>query len=393
MEEVVVIDAVRTPIGSLGGAFRSTPAPDLGSVVIGALFKNNRLNPDLIEEVVMGNALSAGIGQAPARQAALRAGLKNTTSSCTVNKVGASGMKAVMIAMQQIQTGDADIMVAGGMESMSNVPHYVHDARFGIKLGHGRLQDGIIRDGLWDVYKNFYMGNAAELCASTHNITREQQDAFAGESYRRAETAHNQSAFEAEIATVKVRSRKGKPDVISRDEETGRIDPVKMLKLPPIYQKDGTITAANASSLNDGAAALLLMSDRKAKELGLRPIARLVSQASAALAPEWFTTAPANAIRRALERAGKTVADMDLLEINEDFAVVTLINTELLDADPAKVNVHGGAIGLGHPLGCSGARILVTLIHALRRHDKNWGCAGICSGGGGASAMVVERLS
>ncbi len=393
MEEVVVIDAVRTPIGSLGGAFRSTPAPDLGSVVIGALFKNNSLNPDLIEEVVMGNALPAGLGQAPARQAALRAGLKNTTSSCTVNKVGASGMKAVMIAMQQIQTGDADIMIAGGMENMSNVPHYDHDARFGIKLGHGRLQDGIIRDGLWDVYKNFYMGNAAELCASTHNITREQQDAFAGESYRRAETAHNQSAFEAEIATVKVRSRKGKPDVISRDEETGRIDPVKMLKLPPIYQKDGTITAANASSLNDGAAALLLMSDRKAKELGLRPIARLVSQASAALAPEWFTTAPANAIRRALERAGKTVADMDLLEINEDFAVVTLINTELLDADPAKVNVHGGAIGLGHPLGCSGARILVTLIHALRRHDKNWGCAGICSGGGGASAMVVERLS
>ncbi len=393
MEEVVVIDAVRTPIGSLGGAFRSTPAPDLGSVVIGALFKNNRLNPDLIEEVVMGNALSAGIGQAPARQAALRAGLKNTTSSCTVNKVGASGMKAVMIAMQQIQTGDADIMVAGGMESMSNVPHYVHDARFGIKLGHGRLQDGIIRDGLWDVFKNFYMGNAAELCASTHNITRDQQDAFAEESYRRAELAHDQSAFEAEIATVKVRNRKGKADVISRDEETGRMDPGKMRKLPPTFQKDGTITAANASSLNDGAAALLLMSDRKAKELGLRPIARLVSQASTAQAPEWFTTAPANAMRRALERAGKVVADMDLLEINEDFAVLTLINTELLDADPAKVNVHGGAIGLGHPLGCSGARILVTLIHALRRHDKNWGCAGICSGGGGASAMVVERLS
>ncbi len=393
MEEVVVIDAVRTPIGSLGGAFRSTPAPDLGSVVIGALFKNNRLNPDLIEEVVMGNALSAGIGQAPARQAALRAGLKNTTSSCTVNKVGASGMKAVMIAMQQIQTGDADIMVAGGMESMSNVPHYVHDARFGIKLGHGRLQDGIIRDGLWDVFKNFYMGNAAELCASTHNITRDQQDAFAEESYRRAELAHDQSAFEAEIATVKVRNRKGKADVISRDEETGRMDTGKMRKLPPTFQKDGTITAANASSLNDGAAALLLMSDRKAKELGLRPIARLVSQASTAQAPEWFTTAPANAMRRALERAGKVVADMDLLEINEDFAVLTLINTELLDADPAKVNVHGGAIGLGHPLGCSGARILVTLIHALRRHDKNWGCAGICSGGGGASAMVVERLS
>jgi acetyl-CoA C-acetyltransferase len=393
MEEVVVIDAVRTPIGSFGGMLRSITAPDLGAVVIGALFKNNSLNPDLIEEAVMGNALSAGVGQSPARQAVLRAGLKNTTPTCTINKAGASGMKAVMYAMQQIQTGDAQIMVAGGMESMSNVPHYVSDARFGIHLGHGKLQDGILRDGMWDVFKNYYMGNAAELCASTHKITREQQDEYAAESHRRVAKAHDQGAFEAEIATVKVRNRKGRADVVGRDEETGRSDSEALRKLPPTFEKEGTVTAGNSSSLNDGAAALLLMSESKARELGYQPIARLVSQASAAQAPEWFSTTPAKAIKRALERAGKTVQDMDLFEINEDFAIVGLVNTDLLDADPARVNVHGGAIGMGHPLGCSGARILVTLIHALRRHDKNWGCAGICSGGGGASAMVVERLS
>ncbi len=393
MEEVVVIDAVRTPIGSFGGELKSVPAPDLGSVVIGALFKNNSLNPDLIEEVVMGNALQAGLGQAPARQSAMRAGLRNTTPTCTVNKVGASGMKAVMFAMQQIQTGDCSIMVAGGMESMSNVPHYVSDTRFGINLGNSKLQDGIIRDALTDVFKNFYLGNAAEICASEHKITREQQDDFTEESHRRATESHDQGAFNAEIATVKVRNRKGRADVISRDEDLKRFDAVKMRKLPPAFEKDGTITAANATSPNDGAAGLLLMSERRARELGLEPIARLVSQASAAHQPEWFTTAPAKAISRALERAGKTVPDMDLIEINEDFAVVTLVNMQLLGADPARVNVHGGAVAIGNPLGCSGARILVTLIHALRRHDKKWGCAGICSGGGGASAMVVERYS
>ncbi len=392
MEEVVVIDAVRTPIGSFGGELKSMPAPDLGSVVIGALFKNNSLNPDLIEEVVMGNALSAGLGQAPARQAAMRAGLSNTTPTCTVNKVGASGLKAVMFAVQQIQTGDADIMVAGGMESMSNVPHYVSDTRFGINLGNSKLQDGIIRDALTDVFKNFYLGNAAEICAAEHKITREQQDDFAAESHRRASAAHDQGAFDAEIATVKVRNRMGKADVISRDEELKRFDPEKMRKLPPAFEKNGTITAANASSLNDGAAALLLMSARKAGEMGLTPIARIASQASAAQAPEWFTTAPAKAISLALQRAGKKASDMDLIEINEDFAVVTLVNTKLLDVDPAKMNIHGGAVAIGNPLGCSGARVLVTLVHALRRHNGKWGCAGICSGGGGASAMVVERL-
>ncbi len=393
MEQVVVIDAVRTPIGAFGGALGSLSAPDLGAVTIGALFKNNGLNPDLIEEVVMGNVLSAGIGQAPGRQAALKAGLKNTTPCCTVDKVGASGMKAVMYAMQQIQTGDTRVMVAGGMESMSNVPHYVSDARFGITLGHGKMLDGIIRDGLWDFFKNFYMGNAAELCARTYGISRDQQDEYAIESCRRAINARDHGAFEPEIVTVKVRNRKGRADVINRDEEMDRVDFDKLRTLPPAFEKDGTVTNANAAALNDGAAALLLMSESKAGELGLPPIARLVSHSSAAQAPEWYTTSASKAIQRALERAGKTTDDMDLLEINEDFAVVSLVNAELLKTDLEKVNIHGGAIGLGHPLGCSGARILVTLIHALRRQDKHWGCAGICSGGGGASAMVVERLS
>ena len=393
MEQVVVIDAMRTPIGAFGGALKPLSAPDLGAVTIGALFKNNGLDPDLIEEVVMGIALSAGLGQAPGRQAAIKAGLKNTTSCCTVDKVGASGMKAVIYAMQQIQTGDTRVMIAGGMESMSNVPHYVSDARFGISLGHSKMLDGIIRDGLWDVFKKFYMGNAAELCARTYGITRDQQDEYAMESCRRAIQARDQGAFESEIATVKVRNRRGKADVISRDEETDRVDFDKLRKLAPAFEKDGTVTTANTAPLNDGAAALLLMSENRAAELGIPPIARLASHAGAAQAPEWYTTTASIAMSRALDRAGKSVNDMDLLEINEDFSVVGMVNADLLKADLQKVNVHGGAIGLGHPLGCSGARILVTMIHALRRHDKQWGCAGIGSGGGGASAMVVERLS
>ncbi len=393
MEQVVVIDAMRTPIGAFGGALKPLSAPDLGAVTIGALFKTNGLNPDLIEEVVMGNVLSAGLGQAPGRQAALKAGLKNTTPCCTVDKVGASGIKAVIYAMQQIQTGDTRLMVAGGMESMSNVPHYMSDARFGVSLGHSRMVDGIIRDGLWDVFKKFYMGNAAELCARTYGITRDQQDEYAMESCHRAIEARDQGAFDSEIATVKVRNRRGKADVISRDEETDRVDFTKLQKLAPAFEKDGTVTTANTAPLNDGAAALLLMSESKAMELGIPPVARLVSHASAAQAPEWYTTTASIAISRALDRADKSVEDMDLLEINEDFAVVSLVNAELLKADLQKVNIHGGAIGLGHPLGCSGARILVTLIHALRRYDKQWGCAGISNGGGGASAMVIERLS
>ncbi len=393
MEEVFVIDAVRTPIGRLGGSLKTVPATDLGAVAIGALYKNLSLDPDHIEEVIMGNALPAGLGQGPGRQAALRAGLKNTTSSCTINKAGASGMRAVMFASQQIRTGDSRVLVAGGMESMSNVPHYSTEARYGTLLGHTRLQDGIIRDGLWEVFKNRYLGNEVEHCARTHRITRQQQDAFAIESHRRAAQAHDQRAFESEIATVKVRSRKGQVDVISRDEETVRFDPDRVRKLQPLYEKDGTVTSANASTLGDGAAALLLADGHRAGKLGLQPVARLVSQANAAQAPEWFTTSPAKAVNLALERAGKKISDMDLIEINENFAVVGLINTELLDINPSIVNVHGGAIGLGHPLGTSGARILVTLIHALRRYNKKWGCAAVCNGGGGASAIVVECLA
>lgn len=393
MQEVFIIDAVRTPIGRLGGSLKTVAATDLGAVAIGALYKNLGLNPDHIEEVIMGNALPAGLGQGPARQAALRAGLKNTTSCCTINKAGASGMRAVMFASQQIRTGDSRVLVTGGMESMSNVPHYNPEARYGTRLGHTRLQDGIIRDGLSEMFKNRYLGNAAEHCARTHNISRQQQDDFAIESHRRAARAHDQRVFESEIATVKVRNRKGQVDVISWDEGTVRFDPDRVRKLSPLYEKEGTVTSSNASTLGDGAAAILLTDEHIAGELGLQPVARLVSQANVAQAPEWFTTSPAKAVNLALERAGKKITDMDLFEINENFAVVGLINTELLDLNPSIVNVHGGAIGLGHPLGCSGARILVTLVHALRRHKKKWGCATVCSGGGGASAVVVECLA
>ncbi len=393
MKNVVIIDAVRTPIGSFGGKLKSMSASELGSVVIGELYKRNSLNPDQIDEVIMGNVLSAGVGQAPARQATLKAGLKNTTPCTTVNKVCASGMKAVMYAMQQIASGDTDIMVAGGMESMSNVPYYIPSARFGVKLGHTELQDGIIKDGLWDVYNDFHMGKAAELCAATHGISRADQDEFATTSYKRAQKARDTGAFAAEITTVKVRDRKGQADVIAADEELDRVNFEKIPQLTPVFDMEGTVTAANASTINDGSAALLLMSEEKASELGITPVARLVSQSSAALAPEWFTTAPAEAIPRALNRAGKKISDIDLFEINEAFSVVSLVNNRLLKLDPEKVNVHGGAVSIGHPIGCSGARILVTLVHALRRYDKTWGCAGICNGGGGASAMIIERLS
>ncbi|MEX0681510.1 MAG: acetyl-CoA C-acyltransferase [Balneolales bacterium] len=393
MQNVVIIDALRTPLGSFGGKFKFITAPDLGSVVIGALFKNNSLNPDIIDEVIMGNALSAGIGQAPARQAALKAGLKNTTPCTTVNKVCASGMKAVMIAMQQIASGDTNVMIAGGMESMSNVPYYHPETRFGIKLGHSELQDGIMRDGLWDAYKNYPMSKAAELCASTYGITREEQDEYTVTSYRRAQKARDRHLFKNEITPVKIRNRKGDADVIISDEELDRVILDNIAKATPVFGDEGTITLANASPISDGAAALLLMSEKMADEHGLKPAARLVSQSSTAQAPEWFTTAPAEAVSRALHRAGKKSSDMDLFEINEAFSVVTLANNRLLKLDPEKVNVHGGAVSLGHPLGCSGSRILVTLIHALHHHDKTWGCAAISNGGGGASAMVVERLS
>jgi acetyl-CoA C-acetyltransferase len=392
MRNVVIVAARRTPLGAFGGSLSSFSAPELGAAVIHQLVKDSGINADDIQEVVMGNVLTAGIGQAPARQAALKAGLSEKTPSTTINKVCASGTKAIMIAADQIALGQNDIMVAGGMESMSNVPYYLPKQRFGSKLGHGSVEDGIIKDGLWDVYKDYHMGNAGELCAKECNISREDQDQFAITSYKRAIEAHEKGYFKDEIVPVKVKDRKGNVTEVEMDEELGRVNFDKVPKLRPVFDKEGTITAANASSINDGAAAVMLMSEEKAKELGLKPLARILSHGSAAKAPEWFTTAPADAIPVALKRAGLKKDDIDLFEINEAFSVVSLINNQILELDPEKVNIHGGAVSIGHPIGCSGARIVVTLLHALNRTGGKYGCAGICNGGGGASALVIEKV-
>lgn len=390
MKDVVIVGAKRTPIGSFDGSLSSYTAPELGSATILELIKSSGIKPGDINEVVLGNVLTAGVGQAPARQAAIKAGLPDLTPCTTVNKVCASGMKAIMIAANQIQLEEAEIVVAGGMESMSNVPYYLPDHRFGSKLGHSSAKDGILVDGLWDVYNDFHMGNAAEICARECNISREQQDEFAVTSYKRAIEAHEKGYFEQELIPMKVKDRKGNTEKVTMDEELKKVNFDKIPQLRPVFEKEGTVTAANASSINDGAAGVLLMSAEKANELGLTPLARIVSQASAAKAPEWFTTAPADAIPKALKRAGLDKDDMDLFEINEAFSVVSLANNQILELDPGKVNIHGGAVSLGHPIGCSGARIIVTLIHALKRIGGQFGCAGICNGGGGASAMVLE---
>lgn len=392
MKSVVIVNAVRTPIGSFGGSLSSFKAPELGSAVIQALVKQSGIKPTDVNEVVMGNVLTAGVGQAPARQAAIKAGLPEQTPCTTVNKVCASGMKAVMIAANQILTDEADVVIAGGMESMSNTPYYLPDERFGSRLGHSQVIDGIIHDGLWDVYNNFHMGNAAELCARECHISRKQQDEFAIESYRRAQEAQDKGYFKDELISLKVKDRKGNVTEVGEDEEIRKVDFSKIPKLKPVFDREGTVTAANASTINDGAAALLVMSEDKADEFGLQPMARIIGQASAAKAPEWFTTAPADAIPVALNRAGKTIDDIDLFEINEAFAVVSLANNQILKLDPDKVDIHGGAVSLGHPIGCSGARILTTLLYALRRTGGKLGCAGICNGGGGASAMVLEMI-
>lgn len=390
MKNVVIVEAKRTPVGSLGGSLSSFTAPELGSMAILEVIKSAGIKPDDVNEVVFGNVLTAGIGQAPARQAALKAGLSELTPSTTVNKVCASGMKSIMIAANQIQLEEAEIIVAGGMESMSNTPYYLPKHRFGSKLGHGEVQDGVIKDGLWDVYNDFHMGNAAEICAKECNISREQQDEFAITSYKRAIEAHEKGYFDDEIITVKVKDRKGNVTEVKMDEELKKVNYDKIPQLKPVFDREGTVTAANASSINDGAAAVLVMSEEKAKDLGLKPLAKIVSQASAAKAPEWFTTAPSDAIPKALKRAGMDKTDMDLFEINEAFSVVSLANNQIMELDPEKVNIHGGAVSIGHPIGCSGARIVVTLLHALKRTGGTYGCAGICNGGGGASAMVVE---
>ena len=392
MKDVVIVEAKRTPVGSFGGSLSSFSAPELGAATITEIIKTSGIKPDDVQEVVFGNVLTAGVGQAPARQAALKAGLSELTPATTINKVCASGMKAIMIAANQIQLEEADVIIAGGMESMSNVPYYLNKHRFGSKLGHAQAEDGIIKDGLWDVYNDFHMGNAAEICADECNISREEQDEFAITSYKRAIKAHEEDAFDDEIIEMKVTDRKGNVSKVTMDEELDRVNFEKVPNLRPVFDKEGTVTAANASSINDGAAAVLLMSADKAEELGLEPLARIKSQASAAKQPEWFTTAPADAMPKAMERAGIDKDEIDLFEVNEAFSVVSLANNQILELDPEKVNIHGGAVSIGHPIGCSGARIMVTLLHALRKTNGTYGCAGICNGGGGASSMVIEMI-
>lgn len=393
MKEVVIVSAVRTPMGSFGGSLKNLSATQLGAVAIKGAVAKAGISPDQVQDVLMGCVLQANLGQAPARQAAKFAGLPNEVNCTTVNKVCASGMKAIAQAAQSIMLGDADIVIAGGMESMSNVPFYSPMLRWGNKYGNVTLIDGLAKDGLTDVYDNQAMGNAAELCAKECSISREEQDAFAVESYKRSQAAWEQGKFANEIVTVEIPQRKGDPVIISKDEEPFNVKFEKIPSLNPAFQKDGTVTAANASTMNDGAAALVLMSADKAKELGLKPIAKILSYADAEQAPEWFTTTPSVAVPKAVAKAGLKMEDIACWELNEAFAVVGIENTRRMRLDPAKVNMHGGAVSLGHPLGCSGARIIVTLINVLKANNAKYGAAGICNGGGGASAMVIEDLS
>jgi len=393
MREVVILSAVRTPIGAFQGELGSLGAPKLGAVAVAGAIRAAGIEPGAVEQVYLGSVLTAGVGQAPARQAALDAGCPVSTGAVTVNKVCGSAMKAIMIAANDLRCEDFDLVVAGGMESMSRAPYLALNAREGLRLGHGKLVDSMIHDGLWDPYKDQHMGNCGELCARKYSFSREQQDAFAIESYRRAQQATDSGAFDAEIVSVDVPQRKGDPRRVHMDEEPPRVKPDKMALLRPAFDKEGTITAANASKINDGAAALVLTTAEHAKNLDCAPpIARLVSHASFAQEPEWFTTAPAEAARRALARAGLEIEDIDLWEVNEAFAVVAMAFTEELGLPADRVNVNGGAVALGHPLGASGARILVTLLHAMAVRDAKRGCAAICLGGGEATAMVVERL-
>lgn len=392
MKEVYIVSAVRTPMGSFNGKLSSIPAPKLGAMAINGAIEASGVSPDAVNEVFMGNVLSAGLGQAPARQAAIFAGLPNTVPSTTVNKVCASGMKSIMLAAQSIMLGDNDVVVAGGMENMSSVPHYLPDSRLGKKYGSITMLDGLAFDGLTDVYNNYPMGNAAELCASECNISREDQDAYAIESYKRSAAAWEAGAFKDEIVPVEVPQRRGDALVVDTDEEFTNVKMDKIPALRPAFTKDGTVTAANASTMNDGAAAVVLVSKEKADQLGLKPLAKIVSFADAAHEPEWFTTAPSKAVPKALDKAGWSVEDVDLWEVNEAFSVVAIANNQKLGLDPSKVNVNGGAVSLGHPLGCSGTRILVTLIHALKNRGLKKGAAGICNGGGGASAFCLELV-
>jgi acetyl-CoA C-acetyltransferase len=391
MREVVIASGCRTPIGSFGGALSSISATRLGAIVVEEAIKSASLQKGDVDEVIMGCILTAGLGQAPARQAALYAGLPETVECMTVNKVCGSGLKAVMLAAQSIMLGDADVIVAGGMESMSNAPYLLDKARIGYRMGHAQLIDSMIKDGLWDVYNDFHMGMAGELCAKECGVPREAQDDFSIASYQRALEAQKKGLFKDEIVPVNITGKGGEVTTVSEDEEPAKVKFEKVRILKPAFQKDGTITAANASKINDGAAAVVVMSQEKANGLGIKPLAKILGFASIAKKPEWFTTAPADVIPKVLRKVALTLSDIDLFEINEAFAVVNLAVNKILGLDPAKVNVNGGAVALGHPIGASGARILVTLVHAMRQRMVNRGLAAICIGGGEASAMIVER--
>lgn len=391
-KQVYIVSAVRTPIGSFGGSLKDFSAPQLGAVAIKAAVEKAGLKPEQVEEVLMGNVIQANVGQAPARQASKLAGLPDNVIATTVNKVCASGMKAIAQGAQSIMLGDADIIVAGGMESMSNVPFYIANMRWGNKYGNTNLIDGLAKDGLTDVYNNYAMGNAAELCATDCNISREDQDKFAVESYTRSQKAWEAGKFNDEIAPVSIPQRKGEPVMFNKDEEPFNVKFDKIPELKPAFTKDGTVTAANASTMNDGAAAVVLMSKEKADELGIKPIAIIRSYADAEQAPEWFTTTPSLAVPKAVAKAGLQMSDIDFVELNEAFSVVGIANTQKMNLDAAKVNVNGGAVSIGHPLGASGTRIIVTLINVLKQNGGKIGAAGICNGGGGASAMVIELV-
>lgn len=389
-KEVYIVSAVRTPIGTFGGALKDIPAPKLGAIAISSAIKKAGIDPASVQEVYMGCVLQANLGQAPARQAAIYAELPENVCCTTVNKVCASGMKAIVNGAQSIMLGDADVVVAGGMENMSAAPFYAPSMRWGNKYGNTNLVDGMAKDGLTDVYKDYAMGNAAELCASQCHISREQQDEFAVESYKRSQAAVNEGKFKDEIVPVEIPQRKGDPVLFDADEEPFNVKFEKIAGLKSPFQKGGSVTAANASTINDGAAAVVLMSKEKAEELGVKPIAKILSYADAEQAPEWFTTTPSLAVPKAIKKAGLQISDIDYFELNEAFSVVGIVNTQKMNLDAAKVNVNGGAVALGHPLGCSGARIIVTLINVLKQNKGRIGAAGICNGGGGASAMVIE---
>lgn len=392
MKKVVITSAKRTPIGSFSGSLSSLSAAQLGSLAIKGVLEDSKISPDLIDEVIFGNVLTGGQGQAPARQAAIFAGLPNKTECMTINKMCGSGLKAVMLATQAIQNDDAEIIIAGGQESMSNAPYVLDKARSGYRLGNGEIVDSMVKDGLWDVYNNIHMGNCAEACAKDFQFKREELDEFAINSYKKALEAQKNNKFKDEIIDVKVKA--GREEVtVNVDEEPGKVKFDKIPSLRPVFDKNGVVTAANASSINDGAAALLVMSEEKAKELGLKPLVEIVAQSSAAKAPIEFTTAPADSINKVLKRANLKLSDIDLFEINEAFAVVSLANNKILGLNKDIVNVNGGAVALGHPIGASGARILVTLIHEMKKRNSTYGLASLCIGGGEASALIVKNYN